>query len=97
MVTLTMTSLSSCWTLSFLSLVPVIKILCVLGLVPLGSTRNTGMPHLTFESKCLVLSHNLFVLSISAIFKDLFKVLYVLQTKYLVLTLFELYKRQRLF
>lgn len=66
MVTSTMTSLSSCWTLSFLSLVSVIKILCVLGLVPLGSTRNTGMPHLTFASKCLVLSCKLFVLSISA-------------------------------
>ena len=64
MVTSTMTSLSSCWTLSFLSLVSVIKILCVLGLVPLGSTRNTGMPHLTSASKCLVLSHNIFVLSI---------------------------------
>lgn len=55
-VTSTMTSLSSCWTLSFLSLVSVIKILCVLGLVPLGSTglvpltRNTGMPHLTSAS-----------------------------------------------
>ncbi|XP_023703710.1 low-density lipoprotein receptor-related protein 2 [Cryptotermes secundus] len=37
-----MTSLSSCWTLSFLSLVSVIKILCILGLVTVGSTRNAG-------------------------------------------------------
>ena len=67
MVTSTMTSLSSCWTLSFLSLVSVIKILCVLGLVALGSTRNTGMSHLTCISKCLVLSCNLFLLQISGV------------------------------
>lgn len=57
MVTSTMTSLSSCWTLS-LSLISVLKVLCVLGLVPLGSTRNAGMSHLTCTTKCLVLSYN---------------------------------------
>lgn len=42
MVTSTMTSLSSCWTLSFFSLVSVSTFVCVLGLTTFGSARNTG-------------------------------------------------------